>query len=110
MEENRINIGELDTLVSVYSVERTLGLRGQKTLTRTLVATVYAKLDRMVDETVEDDNLEEQETIDVSLYKITGLNTRWQIQISGLFFDIVSIDPISRWSNLCTLTCRASVQ
>lgn len=108
MEEHRVNIGEMDTLVTVRSVEQTIGNRGQKSLSYRTYAEVYARLDWRVDELPESNNLEEQRTVDVTIYKIAGLTTRWQIVIDGAPFDIVSIDPIDRWSKICTLTCRTA--
>ena len=110
MEEHRVNIGEMDTLVTVQSVTQTIGNRGQKTFTRQTVGRVYARLEWQVDETPENNNLEELRTVEVAMYKIPGMNTRWQLLIDGDPFDIVAIDPIDRWSKICILTCRTAQQ
>lgn len=110
MEEHRVNIGEMDTLVTVQSVEKTLGSRGQKTFTYQNRGRVYARLEWQLDETPENNNLEELRTVEVAMYKMEGLNTRWQLVIDGDPFDIVAIDPIDRWSKICILTCRTAQQ
>lgn len=106
MDENRINIGEFDTQVALYSVTQSRGTQGQKTITRTLNGTVWAKVETLTDEFVSDDNLEARTTVSVSTYKIQGLNTRWELEINGVPYEIRGIDPISRWSPLCVITAE----
>ena len=108
MEEHKINIGEMDTLVSLQSVRQTTGERGQKRMVYTPIAEVFARLEWQVDEVVDEGNLEQQRTVEVAIYKVPGLNTRWQVVIDGDPFDIVAIDPIDRWSTVCILTCRTA--
>jgi len=104
MEANRVNIGELDTLVTFYSVERGIGDQGQKTTQRTQHCRLYAKLEPLTDEYVSDDNLEARTSLSVTTYKVAGMNIRWQLEINGVDYEIKSIDPISRWSPLCVIT------
>ncbi len=100
------NIGEMDTLITVQSVVQTIGDRGQKKVTVTKHADVYAKVDRRTNEVVDDGNLEAGETVEVTMYKIPALTSRWQLVIAGVPYEIVSIDPISRLSNLNVITAR----
>jgi head-tail adaptor len=104
--ENRINFGELDTLITVQAVTQSLGDRGQRTVSVTKYADVYAKLDRRVNESVDDGNLESGEVIDVLMYKIKALTSRWRLLISGVPYEILSIDPIDRFSPLNILTVK----
>jgi len=106
MENNRINPGELDTLITVQSVTQTIGDRGQRKTAFTKYADVYAHLDRQVNEMVDEDNLESLETVDVLMYKISSLTTRWRLVISGVPYEIVAIDPISRYSAFNIITAR----
>jgi len=101
-----VNIGELDTLITVQSITQTIGDRGQRKVIATKYADVYAKLDRRVNESVEDGNLESGEVINVTMYKIPTLTTRWQLLIGGIPYEIVSIDPIDRLSALNVITAR----
>ena len=48
--ENKINIGELDSLITVYSVAITTGQRGEKIYTPTEHSRVFAKLEQSMDE------------------------------------------------------------
>lgn len=104
MEAHRINIGEMDTLVTLVEVTQTIGAQGQKQRTETDYATVYAYLEPLTDEMVSDDNLEARTSLAVTIYKVPRLSTRWLLRIDGVSYEIRSIDPISRWSTLCTLT------
>ena len=104
MEAHRINIGELDTQVTLVEVTQTIGVQGQKQRTETDYATVYAYLEPLTDEMVSDDNLEARTSVAVTIYKVPRLTTRWLLRIGGVPYEIRSIDPISRWSTLCTLT------
>lgn len=100
------NIGEMDTLITVQSVVQTLGDKGQKKVTVTNYADVYAKVDRRINETVDDGNLESGETVEVLMYKIPALTSRWRLLIDDVPYEIISIDPISRLSNLNVITAR----
>lgn len=105
--ENRINIGELDTLVIVQSVTQTRGARGENQTTFTEYSKVYAKVEKVTSEMVNDENLEAGRSISLTIYKIPALSTRWRIVISGTPYEIRSIDTISRISPLCTLSLAA---
>lgn len=104
MEEHRINIGELDTLITLVEVTQTIGTQGQKQRTESDYAEVFAYIEPLTDEMVSDDNLEARTSLSVTIYKVPRLNTRWLLRIDGVPYEIRSIDPISRWSTLCTLT------
>lgn len=100
------NIGEMDTLITVQSVIQTIGERGQHYETATKYADVYAKIDRRVNEVVNDGNLEAGDVVEVLMYKIPSLTTRWRLLISGVPYEILSINPISRLSRFNILTAR----
>ena len=105
--ENRINIGELDTLVTIKSCAITTGTQGEKKYTFTNYGDVYAKVDRNVSELVANTNLEEGVYIQLTIYKIRQLDTTWQVVVNGLSYEITGIDPISRVSPVYTLTLHA---
>lgn len=104
MENRLTRVGTLDTLITVQRCTITTGAQGQKKYTFTDYGKVYANIERNVDESVGNGNLESAQTLTVTMYKIQGLTTRWQLVIGGKAFSIQSMDPISRYSPLCELT------
>lgn len=102
--ENRINIGELDTLVGVYSCTIVQGSQGDQSYTLTHHSDVFAKVSRDFNEAIGDGNYNEEQTVTLTIYKISGMTTRWQIEISDKMYEIRSINPISRISPLAELT------
>lgn len=107
MENRLANVGGMDTLVTVRSCEITTGTQGQKVYGFTDHSKVFANVERSVDENIDYGNLEAGQTLTVTIYKIAGLTTRWQLVIEGKAYSITNIDPISRYSPLCYLTCQA---
>lgn len=105
--ENRINLGELDTLVTIKSCTITTGSQGEKKFSFSTYGDVYAKLDRNVSEIVANTNLEEGKYVLLTIYKIRQLDTTWQVVVNGLSYEITGIDPVSRISPVCTLTLHA---
>jgi head-tail adaptor len=105
--ENRINFGELDTLVTVRKGTQTTGTQGEKKFTYTFFRDVYAKVERNVSEIVSDTNLEQGDYIQLTIHKIPELTTRWQIVLAGRDYEITGIDPVSRVSPVCILTIHA---
>lgn len=106
MENNRVNPGELDTLITVQSVSQSRGNQGQKSRSFVTYGRVWAKIDPLTDESVSDDNYAAVTTVTVTLYKIPALTTRWRLVIDDVFYEILSIDPISRWSAFNILTAQ----
>lgn len=104
MEANRVNIGLMDTKITVVQVTIGRGAQGQKQRTESVYGDVMAYLEPLTDEMVSDDNLEARTGMSVTIYKIPNLTVRWQLVIGSVPYEIRSIDPISRWSPLCTLT------
>lgn len=105
--ENQVNIGELDTLVTVRQCVITQGDQGAKKYTFSDYGKVYAKVERNVSESVSNTNLEEGQYIQLTIYKIQELTTRWRVVVSNRDYEITGIDPISRVSPLCVLTIHA---
>lgn len=105
--ENQVNIGELDTLVSVCSCVITTGDEGQKQFNYSHFLDVYAKVERNVNETVANTNLEEGDYVQLTIYKIPQLATCWRIILDGRDYEITGIDPISRISPVCTLSIHS---
>lgn len=103
---NNINIGELDTLVSVQKCELQRGVQGNKKMVYSDHSRVWAKVERNINEMVSNSNLEEDNAIELTIYKIPGLDRNWRIVVEGLPYAITAIDPISRVSPLQVLTLR----
>lgn len=106
MVNDRNNPGELDTLITVQSVTQTIGSRGQKQVVVSKYAEVFARIDRVTNDIVDNGNLEANQTVEVLMYKIPTLTTRWRLLISGVPYEITGIDPISRYSAFNIITAR----
>lgn len=102
--ENSINIGELDTLVSIQKCVTTQGAQGNKKTEYTEHSRVWAKVERNINEMVNNANLEETNNIELTCYKIPDLSVRWRVVIDGIPYNITAIDPISRVSPLNILS------
>lgn len=105
--ENKINIGELDTLVLLRSCVIAKGAQGAKKYTFQDYAEVFAKVEREVFESVTNTNLEQGQDLSLTIYKVASLNTRWRVVVEGRTYEITGIDPISRISPLCILTLHS---
>lgn len=105
--EDQVNIGGLDTLVTLRIVTIGQSRDGSKTYSFRDYSDVYAHIERRVDEQVNTGNLEEGEFIQLTIYKVPQLTTRWQVKIGDVSYEITAIDPISRLSQFCILTIHA---
>ena len=101
--ENKFNIGTLDTLVTIQKCVITSGEEGGKQYTFTDYANVYANVDLRANEQVSEGNLEQGEFINMTIYKISDLTTRWRVKYDGNLYEITGIDLIDRISPVCTL-------
>lgn len=105
--QNAINIGELDTRIVVDRYVETRGDESQLVKTWVEHSRPFAKVARQTSEMVSSGNLEEREILNVTIYKIPELNTRWRIKVEGQPYEISDIDHISRISPLCILTVHS---
>lgn len=105
--ENKLNIGEMDTLIQLVPMTQSTGAEGEKVWTAGTPRNVFAKLESSIDETIGDSNLEADRIVVATVYKVPDLNTRWRVIANGQTFEIRSIDPISRVSPLCQLTLNS---
>lgn len=105
--ENLINIGELDTLVTLYEPVTGKGREGEKRSSYTEHSEVFAKIDRNVVDSLAFDNYDGRDNAVLSIYKVRGMNTRWQVGIAGKRYEVLSIDPISRVSPLCEVNIQS---
>jgi len=105
--ENRINIGELDTLVTLLAPSASLGSEGEKKFTYTPYSRVFAKVDRDTTDTLAYDNFDGRDNVSLTIYKVKAMNTRWQVSIEGKTYEILSIDQVSRVSPLCILSLQS---
>ena len=106
MNNERVNIGELDTLVTVYSVAISTNERAAKVYTPSFHSRVFAKIEQTIDESVNNTNLESVYSATATIYKIPGLTTRWQLDIRGVRYSIEAVNPISRISPFCELSIK----
>lgn len=106
MENGRYNPGELDTRITVLSVSQTRGTQGQKTKAQNIYGDVFARVSPITDDFVSDENYEALTTVSVLMYKIPSMSTQWRLSIGGVVYEIIGIDPISRWSPFCSVTAR----
>lgn len=105
--EIKANIGELDTLVTVQTCHIGRGDQGQKTYTFRDHSKVWAKVDHTSDETIGNFNLEDGQSLQLTMYKITGFDTRWRVVVDGKPYEVRAIDRISRFSPLFIVTVSA---
>lgn len=105
--ENLINIGELDTLVTLYAPASGRGAEGEKYSTFTEYAKVFAKIDRDVTDQLSYDNFDGRDSALITIYKVPTMTTRWQVEISGRRYEILSIDPVKRVSPLCEVSIQS---
>lgn len=105
--DSHVNIGTLDTLVTVQKCVISYGSEGGKTYTFTDFRDVYGNVDRRISEQVSIGNLEDGDYIALTIYKIPELTTRWRVKIDGQAYEITAIDLIERISPFCTLTLHA---
>lgn len=101
------NIGELDTLVTILSCTLTTGAQGNKKSEFKAHSKVWAKVERNINEMVSNGNLEENNSIELTCYKIPELTVRWRVEISGVQYEVTAIDPVSRISPVNILTLSA---
>ena len=105
--DNLINIGELDTLVTLFSPSASQGSEGEKKSTYARHSDVFAKIDRTVSDQLAYDNFDGRDNAVLSIYKVSGMNTRWQVEIDGRRYEVLSIDPITRVSPLCEVNVQS---
>jgi len=105
--ENKINIGELDTKVTLYSPEVSMGAEGEKSATFAVHSRVFAKVDRTVTDQLAFDNYDGRDNASIVIYKVKGMTTRWQVGIGDKTYEILSIDSISRVSPLCEVSIQS---
>jgi head-tail adaptor len=104
--ELTFNISELDTLVTMQRCMIAKGPQGEKRLEYVTFSRVWAKVERNITEMVSNSNLEEDNTIELTCYKIPELNRNWRVQIDGVSYAITAIDPVSRVSPLNVITLK----
>ena len=97
-------IGDFDEKVTVLRPTITTGDQGQKTRTWEKHSTVWAKVVRNVSEMVDNGNLEDGRSLEVHIYKINGLDSRWRVCVGGVPYEIRSVDQVSRLSPVCILS------
>lgn len=105
--ENLINIGELDTLVTLFAPTAGIGSEGEKYSTYTVHSEVFAKVDRDTTDVLSYENYDGRDNVAVTIYKVSALNTRWQVGIDGKRYEILSIDQVSRVSPLCVVSLQS---
>ena len=105
--ENRINLGELDTLVLLRSCVITYGAQGAKKYVFQDYERVYAKVDRSVSESVTNTNLEEGQEITLTIYKVAALTTRWRVVVESRPYELTASEQSARLCDVGHLTLHA---
>ncbi len=105
--ENKFNIGQMDTLVTLYAPQVSLGTEGEKKSTYTVHSSVYAKVDSEVSDQLDFDNYDGRDNVSLTIYKVRGMNTAWQVEISGKRYEVLSIDSVSRVSPVCVVSLQS---
>lgn len=100
-------IGDFDTLVTVRERIISTGNQAQKTYTWREHSRVWAKVVRNVSQMVDNGNLEDGRSLEVHIYKIAGLDSRWQVVVDGKPYEIRTVDMVSRISPVCVLSLFA---
>lgn len=100
-------IGDFDTLVGIRERVISTGNQGQKTYAWRDHSRVWAKVVRNFSEMVDNGNLEDGRSLEVHIYKIPGLDTRWQVVVDGKPYEIRNVDMVSRISPVCVLSLFA---
>lgn len=100
-------IGEFDTLVTPRERVISTGNQAQKTYTWREHSPVWAKVVSRISEMVDNGNLEDGRSLEIHIYKIPDLDTRWQILVNGRPYEIRSVDMVSRISPVCVLSLFA---
>jgi len=105
--ENKYNIGTFDTLVTLYAPTASMGSEGEKKSTYSVHSQVYANVDREITDQLAFDNFDGEDNAAIIIYKVRGMNTRWQVGISGHLYEVVSIDTVSRVSPVCVVSIKS---
>lgn len=105
--ENRVNIGSLDTLVTIQTCVVSSGSQGQKTKSYQNHSQVWASVERNTSEQIDNSNLEADTMVTLTIHKIDALTSRWRVIIEGKTYEISAIDPISRSSRFQILTLHS---
>lgn len=100
-------IGDFDERVTVMRPSLTLGDQGQKRKAWETHSTVWAKVVRRASEMIDNGNLEDGKSLEVRIYKIKDLDTRWQVLVDGKPYEIRNVDNIDRISPVCILSLFA---
>ncbi len=100
-------IGDFDTKVRLQRCEITAGESGEKVYNWLCAREVYAKVERDLDEAVNNGNLEQGQAMTLTIWKVPGLTTRWRVTVDGVPCAIEGIDPVSRLSPVCKVSVRS---
>ena len=100
-------IGDFDEMVTIRERVVATGNQGQKTYAWRERSRVWAKVVRRASEMVDNGNLEDGKSLEVHIYKIPGLDTRWRVVVDGKPYEVRSVDMIGRLSPVCVLSLFA---
>ena len=107
MDSRLSNIGQFTQAVTLVKCHIGRGSQGQKTVIEDGTIDALAYVSGTTDEVIDYSNLEAQRSLSVSLYKVSGMTTRWQVRICSKTYQITAIDPVSRYSPVCVLSVEA---
>jgi hypothetical protein len=98
------HIGDFDTLVTILERGISTGDQGNKTYTWKPRSRVWAKVVRNLTEMVDNGNLEDGKSLEIHIYKIPGLDTRWRVLVDNVPYEIRNVNMVSRISPVCILS------
>ena len=93
-----VNIGRFDERITLLACETTRGSRGEKVETYHPVRETVAHVEPATSESDASNNIFSGHSINVTLYRVKGMDTRWRIQWQGKAYNIKTIDAIERIS------------
>lgn len=97
----------MDTLVTLLRPEMTVGSEGQRKTSLVEHSQVYAYVDHSLNELSSDGNYEMDSSINLTIYKVPALNTRWCVRIGEIVYAIQGIAMGGRLDATYTLTLSA---
>lgn len=93
-----VNIGRFDERITLLSCETTIGTRGEKVETYRPVRETVAHVEPATSESDASNNIFSGRSINITLYRVKEMDTRWRIRWRGKAYNIKTIDAVDRIS------------
>lgn len=95
---DNVNIGKFEEIILLLACETTTDDNGEKVETYHPVKRTLAHVEPATSESDASNNIYSGHSINVTLYRVPGMDTRWRIVWKGKGYNIKTIDPIERIS------------